>query len=120
VSGFFNCQNFLSKQYKEKQNNIPILNSRDKQNREMQEKIAQIIHQVIVTQMTEKLTNSLCSELQRSLLPTISTRLDAIKMQIHRDISDKFATNEVAIKESLFKICNNEVSVLAYVQKVYL
>lgn len=72
----------------------------------------QMIHQVVINQLTEKISGIFVSELQRQFLPMISSKLELMKVQIHRDISEKFASNETFIKDSLFKICGHEVKLV--------
>lgn len=62
-------------------------------------------------QLTERLAAVLSKDLNRHVIATIGTKLDAIKAQIQSDVAQKLVSSDQLLRENITKACTNKVSV---------
>lgn len=66
--------------------------------------------QVIISQISDRLSQIVVSEIQRTMLPLIAGKLDAIKTQIHSEVVQKLTVCDQLMKENISKMCTSKVT----------
>ncbi|XP_037024595.1 enhancer of mRNA-decapping protein 4 homolog isoform X1 [Bradysia coprophila] len=83
---------------------------RDKQNRDLRDAILHSVAQFITSQITDRLTSVMMSEIPRHVLPVIHNHLEKMKVQILTDVGQKLRSCDQVIKESIMNVTSSKAS----------
>lgn len=78
----------------------------------MRDSFAQIVNNVVTTQLTDKLLGYIVSEFKRSLVPVMQLNIDNIRGLIFASITEKMSQYDQIIQNSLHKVLCTPVSFL--------
>lgn len=67
----------------------------------------------LCTQITTQLSQMLLAEIQKSLFPIVSAKLDAMKAQVHNEIAQKLTVTDRVVKENMLNVCRSKVIYLS-------
>lgn len=84
----------------------------DTQLREIRENLCMTLVPALCNQLSIQLTQILLTEIQKSLFPIISAKLDAMKAQVHSEIAQKLTITDRVLKENISNMCRSKVPFL--------
>lgn len=87
----------------------PIFHRSDAQLREIRETMFMQMAPALCTQITAQLSQVLLTEIQKSLYPIVSTKLDAMKAQVQNEIAQKMTVTDRIVKENIANMCRSKV-----------
>lgn len=87
----------------------PIFHRSDAQLREIRETMFMQMAPALCTQITAQLSQVLLAEIQKSLYPIVSTKLDAMKAQVQSEIAQKMTVTDRIVKENIANMCRSKV-----------